>query len=398
MTCVLDPKRAACRLRSEEDSTRRTPDLDDCRPNWSTSRGPIATSNTSSSRSSSYDRSSTTRWLPPSDTPANSTNSTAWNASSPPTTRLENSTMVTDHDDERDAITAAIQRLLDGRPTRSTGALTTQQLAAEAGVKRWVLTHKHVDLKGNSSAESPKRTASHPRSSIYTPAPSTPKPPLKPCGRTTTGSANASPSMPRSSTNCAPSWTGAPTPATSAAPSGASPPATPDERGSHGLPKDFKGTRSITRPGAVPRPGRPRSGVPGRPPTTLRPAPALLPIGPPQPGLLTRLHRGSEPFRHTPQKPASLRNLGRVSSPSSASSGICSFPTSRTTDRGDFRPRLQGRTCGRPARCPPVRAFCGSVLAAVRQAEVSLIANRLRGRGPGCSGSPCGRRLRPAGG
>ncbi|MEU9405823.1 hypothetical protein AB0E08_08965 [Streptomyces sp. NPDC048281] len=33
MTCVLDPKRAACRLRSEEDSTRRTPDLDECRPN-----------------------------------------------------------------------------------------------------------------------------------------------------------------------------------------------------------------------------------------------------------------------------------------------------------------------------------------------------------------------------
>ncbi|MDQ1022291.1 hypothetical protein [Streptomyces afghaniensis] len=55
--------------------------------------------------------------------------------------------MATDHDDERDVITAAIQRLLDGRPTRSTGALTTLQLAAEAGVKRWVLTHKHVDLK-----------------------------------------------------------------------------------------------------------------------------------------------------------------------------------------------------------------------------------------------------------
>lgn len=33
MTCVLDPKRAACRLRSEENGTRRTPDLDDCRPN-----------------------------------------------------------------------------------------------------------------------------------------------------------------------------------------------------------------------------------------------------------------------------------------------------------------------------------------------------------------------------
>ncbi|MER5853479.1 hypothetical protein ABT126_42885 [Streptomyces sp. NPDC002012] len=55
--------------------------------------------------------------------------------------------MTTDPDAERDAITAAIQRLLDGRPTRSTGALTALQLAAEAGVKRWVLTHKHVDLK-----------------------------------------------------------------------------------------------------------------------------------------------------------------------------------------------------------------------------------------------------------
>ncbi|WP_328980435.1 hypothetical protein [Streptomyces canus] len=55
--------------------------------------------------------------------------------------------MATDHDAERDAVTAAIQRLLDGRPTRATGALTMLQLAAEAGVKRWVLTHKHVDLK-----------------------------------------------------------------------------------------------------------------------------------------------------------------------------------------------------------------------------------------------------------
>jgi hypothetical protein len=32
-------------------------------------------------------------------------------------------------------------------PTRSTGALTVLQLAAEAGVKRWVLTHKHPDLR-----------------------------------------------------------------------------------------------------------------------------------------------------------------------------------------------------------------------------------------------------------
>jgi septal ring factor EnvC (AmiA/AmiB activator) len=40
-----------------------------------------------------------------------------------------------------------MQRLFDGRPERSTGALTVLQLAAEAGVKRWVLTHKHPDLK-----------------------------------------------------------------------------------------------------------------------------------------------------------------------------------------------------------------------------------------------------------
>jgi len=48
---------------------------------------------------------------------------------------------------ERSAIAAAIDRLLAGTPTRSTGSLTVVQLAAEAGVKRWVLTHKHTDLR-----------------------------------------------------------------------------------------------------------------------------------------------------------------------------------------------------------------------------------------------------------
>ncbi|MET9290992.1 hypothetical protein [Streptomyces sp. NPDC003077] len=48
---------------------------------------------------------------------------------------------------ERDAIQAARQRLLAGTPARSTGALTVVQLAAEAGVKQWVLTHKHPDLR-----------------------------------------------------------------------------------------------------------------------------------------------------------------------------------------------------------------------------------------------------------
>jgi 7-keto-8-aminopelargonate synthetase-like enzyme len=49
--------------------------------------------------------------------------------------------------DERVAIRAAMERLLSGEPTNSTGALTVLQLAAEAGVKRWVLTHKHTDLR-----------------------------------------------------------------------------------------------------------------------------------------------------------------------------------------------------------------------------------------------------------
>jgi chromosome segregation ATPase len=51
-----------------------------------------------------------------------------------------------DSDAERAAIRAAMQRLLDGTPKRSTGALSILQLAAEAGIKRWVLTHKHTDL------------------------------------------------------------------------------------------------------------------------------------------------------------------------------------------------------------------------------------------------------------
>jgi chromosome segregation ATPase len=52
-----------------------------------------------------------------------------------------------DRQTERDAIEAATARLLAGTPIRSTGALTVLQLANEAGVKRWVLTHKHPDLR-----------------------------------------------------------------------------------------------------------------------------------------------------------------------------------------------------------------------------------------------------------
>jgi hypothetical protein len=32
MTCVLDPARAACRLAGDDQGTRRTPDVNDCRP------------------------------------------------------------------------------------------------------------------------------------------------------------------------------------------------------------------------------------------------------------------------------------------------------------------------------------------------------------------------------
>lgn len=48
---------------------------------------------------------------------------------------------------ERDNIRAAIDRLLAGTPLRSDGALTVVSLAAEASVKRHVLTHRHTDLK-----------------------------------------------------------------------------------------------------------------------------------------------------------------------------------------------------------------------------------------------------------
>jgi hypothetical protein len=51
-----------------------------------------------------------------------------------------------------------MDRLLNGTPAVSTGALSVLQLAAEAGVKRWVLTHKHPDLKAEFER---RRTASN---------------------------------------------------------------------------------------------------------------------------------------------------------------------------------------------------------------------------------------------
>ncbi|WP_435239161.1 hypothetical protein [Streptomyces sp. YPW6] len=55
--------------------------------------------------------------------------------------------MSEDRTAERKNIRAAIDRLLAGTPLRSDGALTVVSLAAEADVKRHVLTHRHTDLK-----------------------------------------------------------------------------------------------------------------------------------------------------------------------------------------------------------------------------------------------------------
>lgn len=51
------------------------------------------------------------------------------------------------NDGERQTIRDAMSRLLEGKPIRSDGALTIVSLAAEAGVKRHLLTHRHTDLR-----------------------------------------------------------------------------------------------------------------------------------------------------------------------------------------------------------------------------------------------------------
>jgi len=50
-------------------------------------------------------------------------------------------------DRQRRAILAAADRLLAGTSRRSTGNLSTVQLAAEAGVKYWIIAQKHTDLR-----------------------------------------------------------------------------------------------------------------------------------------------------------------------------------------------------------------------------------------------------------
>lgn len=52
-----------------------------------------------------------------------------------------------DTDAEHRTIRDAMDRLIAGAPVRSDGKRTIQSLAEEAGVKRWMLTHRHTDLQ-----------------------------------------------------------------------------------------------------------------------------------------------------------------------------------------------------------------------------------------------------------
>ena len=65
--------------------------------------------------------------------PVNRTASTSWETK--------------ETDPERVEILAAADRLLSGRPKRSSGNLSVSQLAVEAGVKYWVVAQKHTDLR-----------------------------------------------------------------------------------------------------------------------------------------------------------------------------------------------------------------------------------------------------------
>jgi hypothetical protein len=56
-------------------------------------------------------------------------------------------TAETEKDPARKKLLTAMDRLLDGKPLRSTGRLSVSQLAIEAGLERWRLTHQHTDLK-----------------------------------------------------------------------------------------------------------------------------------------------------------------------------------------------------------------------------------------------------------
>ena len=55
--------------------------------------------------------------------------------------------------DERNRIRSALERILQGTPQYSSGALTIVALAEEAGVPRNALTQRHLDLKNDFYAQ-----------------------------------------------------------------------------------------------------------------------------------------------------------------------------------------------------------------------------------------------------
>ncbi|MFE0142786.1 hypothetical protein [[Kitasatospora] papulosa] len=69
-----------------------------------------------------------------------------------------------EQDPVRRDIIAAINRLLAGTPHRSNGRLNVTQLAVEADVKRWYLTHQHTDLKDRFQAEAAQEEAKRTKS------------------------------------------------------------------------------------------------------------------------------------------------------------------------------------------------------------------------------------------
>ncbi|TKA04903.1 hypothetical protein [Actinacidiphila oryziradicis] len=67
--------------------------------------------------------------------------------------------LIDEDDPVRRDILAAINRLLAGTPHRSNGRLNVSQLAIEASVGRWHLTHQHTDLKDLFQAEATREEA-----------------------------------------------------------------------------------------------------------------------------------------------------------------------------------------------------------------------------------------------
>ncbi|MER6774006.1 hypothetical protein ACFVG1_36485 [Streptomyces bacillaris] len=59
----------------------------------------------------------------------------------------DEATTATETDPVRKAIMSAMDRMFSGTPERSTGRLSVSQLAVEADVRRWQLTHRHTDLR-----------------------------------------------------------------------------------------------------------------------------------------------------------------------------------------------------------------------------------------------------------